>query len=153
DAVNLKQQKINVQSDEWKRLATMEGQCFWLLARALRDRAYAQAMADQKPLQVVDDTSTGEKYRDFYRIPEPEDRQLALISVGYAAGLLDDPEITKSALRIELVNPALQWEKIDNLAQQTLKHDPKDARAQYLLARYEFEQPEHKENRYEIKPW
>src|SRR5260370_13916858 len=153
DGVERKLKKAAPDSDEWKQLAEFEGRIYWLWARAVSDHAYAQAQAEQAPLTISDDTITGEKFRNSLAIKDSEEREKALICLLKAAELLpNDLEVQKNVLRVELMNQPMSWERVERLSQQIIKLDPADTRAQYMLARYDFEQPDKKDDLYVVKP-
>lgn len=126
-------------TDEQKK---SEGKLNWLLARAVRDRAYAKAKQDGKPLNEATDTTSGKTYRGFIMIPEANDRLKARNHLVRAAELLsDDPEVRLEATRVALTEQPMNWKLVERLMKDTLKADPKDSRANFFLAKLEFEQP------------
>jgi hypothetical protein len=123
-------------------IAPLEAQAYWLKFRAIRDRAYAQAAAEGKPLQAAFDTSTGKHFRTVLVVPDDKARQEGIGCLRQAA--LRTPgnaEIQEEALKVEVVLVPLQWGLIEKFARNAIAANPQDARAQYLLARFEFEQP------------
>jgi hypothetical protein len=122
--------------------ANLLGELSWLKARILRDRAFAQAAQEGKPIPETLDSSTGEKYRAYTAIPDLAARSAAIAMVRQAVErIFDNAELTRDALRIELVLQPMQWNRIEKLCMMSLKSDPKDSRALYFLAKYEFDQP------------
>jgi tetratricopeptide (TPR) repeat protein len=129
-------------AEEGARLQELEGQAYWLRARALRDRAFAQALHDQKPIDEFTDASTAEKFRGVVQIPDSETRNEAITCVRQAAVRLpQSAEVQKEALRTELSLQPMQWDLVQLLARNVDQLNPKDARALYVLAREEYEQP------------
>jgi predicted Zn-dependent protease len=123
------------------------GKILWIKARAIRDWAYAKAHADGKPLVEPNDPDLKETYRSFVLIPDGangdnRDRIEALLSLRGAAELLpDDPEVNKDAIRVEVLRQPIEWKVTEPLLRKAVQLNPKDPRAQFFLARYEFEQP------------
>lgn len=127
-------------ADDKQRAA--RGQIFWLRARLIRDRAFAQAAKDDKALTETLDTTTGTKFRSFLYIPEEGQRKEAVVFLRQAAELLPDQEaILLECLRTELQLPGPNWVALESVSRKILKLRPQDARALYILARVEFEQP------------
>lgn len=119
-----------------------EGKLNWLLARAVRDRAFAKAKQDGKPLNEATDTTSGKTYRAFLAIPDANDRTKAVNCLIRASELLsDDPEIRLESTRVALSSPVMNWKLVERLMKDTLKADPKDSRANFFMAKLEFEQP------------
>jgi predicted Zn-dependent protease len=123
------------------------GKILWIKARAIRDWAYAKAHAEGKPLVELTDPDLKETYRSFVLIPDAangdnRDRAEALLSLRGAAELLpDDPEVNKDAIRVEVLRNPIEWKVTEPLLRKAVQLNPKDPRAQFFLARYEFEQP------------
>ncbi len=119
-----------------------EGQALRLRARVLRDLCFARGLADGSPLSEWRDNITGEQFRSYWAI---HDNRLREEVIGYLrqAGqrLTDDAEVQKETLRAESMYPFPDWDRVEKQAQQVLQLDPKDTRALYLLAHFEFEQP------------
>ncbi len=114
----------------------------YLWARSVRDLAFAQAALDGKPLTETLDTTTGETFRSFLSVPDPERRSFAVQMLRTAVQLAPaEPSLLRDALRTELMIAPFNWQNVHPLAQAIAKAQPGDARALYLLARYEFEQP------------
>jgi tetratricopeptide (TPR) repeat protein len=125
----------------------LSGKINWLRARAIRDRAYAKAQNDNKPLPEFPDPQHNESFRAFGVIPEPDELVEAVGALRNAAALQpDDPDILKESLRFELVYTPTQWRIVEpqlrRAVAQAAKNNAKDARAEYFLARYEFDQPQ-----------
>jgi tetratricopeptide (TPR) repeat protein len=120
-----------------------EGRAFWLRARALRDLCFARGIAEGRPLPEARDHITGEQFRSAFAIRHARLRDEVLGCLRQAGQRLTDvAEVQKENLRTESMYPALDWNRIEKLARQTLQLDPKDTRSLYLLARFEFEQPD-----------
>lgn len=118
------------------------GQIMWVKARAIRDFFYAKAQQDGKPIDEVTDGTTGEKFRAYNAIPDDAARKDSNTCLLVAADLLrDDPEIVKDALRTELSRQPLVWRYVEPLCKATVEKNPKDPRAQYFLAKFEYDQP------------
>ncbi len=119
----------------------LKGRIMWVKARAIRDHAYAKGQADGKPKPDIPDPQYKESYRSFAAI-EPEAQKDAFTALRMAAGLLgEEPEVVKEALRFELILPQIEWKYAEPILRNALKINPKDARANYFLARFEYEQP------------
>lgn len=131
--------KKGVPEEELKKI---EARLCHLRSQALRDRAFAKAKADNKPIPEMTDGSSGEAYRAYTNIPEPlvfGDAHLGLKKSFELAP--DNPEVIKDLTRLELSRQPLDWTVVENLLEGTIKLNPKDARAHYFLAKFEFEQP------------
>lgn len=119
-----------------------QGELFWLKARILRDRAFADAAVGGQPIPETLDSSTGEKYRAYTAIPDLAARSAAVAMVrGASERLNDNAELILDSLRIELVMQPMQWLRIEKLCMMSLKVNKDDARALYFLAKFEFDQP------------
>jgi tetratricopeptide (TPR) repeat protein len=126
--------------DEMQNLRT---KAHYLRAHIIRDYYFAKAAADGKPIAESLDSSTGEKYRNFLAIPDEKDRVEAVGSLRTAAvELHKDGVALRECLRVELQVTPINWERLSNLCSAILELDPKDSRAHYWLARYEFLQPQ-----------
>ncbi len=124
------------------QLSPLAGSALWLRARALRDREFARAAADGKPIIDTTDTSTGETYRNFYAMPAGDARKDAIDALMVAAARLDkNPDVLKEALRAELVIVPVRWQNIERYCRALVSLNPNDGRANYFLARFEYEQP------------
>jgi hypothetical protein len=131
--------KLN--ADDAARAELIRSDAYWLRARATRDRAYAAGLVAQQPLPDVLDTTTRERYRTYLAIPNAAERDRALTDLDQALNRAPDhPDILLEVLRNRLSVDPPQWGEIAALAQHILAHAPEDARANYLLARIEFEQ-------------
>lgn len=121
----------------------LHGKLHYLRARAIRDSFFARALRDEKPIPETDDTTTNEKYRNFWSITDPNEIDQAVGSLRIAGEkLTKDPEVLKDNLRVELTFPGgMQWDRISTLCQQIIDLNPRDGRALYWLARHEFLQP------------
>jgi Tfp pilus assembly protein PilF len=130
-----------------------EGKLNWALAKALRERAYAKAKQEGKPLDEATDTTTGKTYRDFRSIPDANERNKAQGAVVRASELIpDDPEVLLEATRVVLSNQPLNWSQVERLMKETLKTNPKDSRANYFLAKFEFDQPQTEAGSFVARP-
>jgi hypothetical protein len=113
----------------------------WSFAKGARDSAYAKSARDGKVIAESLDTSLNQPYRSYLPIPE-KDRKEAVSMLRRAVRYQgDDPALLLDALRVELMLQPISWRFVETLANGILQADPKDARAQYLLARIDFEQP------------
>jgi predicted Zn-dependent protease len=121
---------------------TIQGKIMWVKARAIRDHAYAKAQADGKPLPDVQDTQFNEPYRTYTAIADPEALKDAVTALRTAAVRLgSDPDVIKEVLRFELVLSPIQWSAAEPFLRRQLEINAKDPRANYYLARFEYEQP------------
>ena len=123
---------------------TLLGRLNWLKAQAIRDFYYAQAAAEGKPLQEFPDPLLEENFRPFLLIPDQDDRVEAISALRIASSLLksEDPQVLKEGIRLEITLNPIQWKQAEPLLREALKRDPKDPRAHFFLARYEFDQPQ-----------
>lgn len=128
-------------------LAHGEGLAFWLKCRALKACCLAKHRSDGKSLPVVEGT-TPDSFADYLaaivpsRLPDPEARPLALSALRAAALRLPEMEaVQREAVHQEMQFEPKQWPLAQRVAQQLHSLVPKDDRAAYLLARFEFEQP------------
>jgi predicted Zn-dependent protease len=125
-----------------ERLRRIEGQAFWIRARALRDGVYAKAALEDTPIPDTHDTTTGQKFRLMLRIPDAQTQGEAVGCLREAARrLTQHKEVLNEALRTELLLEPLNWSFIEPIARQLVELDAADARVLYMLARYDFEQP------------
>jgi hypothetical protein len=129
--------------DQVESLREMQAKVYWLRARCLRDVAFAQALKDGQPLEATLDTSTGERYRNFLASPDARSRSDAVLLLRNAVNMLpDNEELLTDSLRVELQMQPVSWSGVAALAKKINERQPKNARALYLLARYELEQPD-----------
>lgn len=132
--------KDKPRTDEQKKT---EGKLNWALAKALRDRAFAKAKQDGKPIDEAEDATTKQKYRSYYSIPDQNDRAKALTHLYIASDLLpNEPELLLDATRAALSSVPLNWQLVERLMKENLKANPKDPRANYFVAKFEFDQPQ-----------
>lgn len=124
------------------------GKCLRLKAAAIRDKHFALAAAAGKPLPETTDTVTGEKFRSITSIPDAKDRDDAASSLrGVAIYFLpNDFAVQLDALRLALMSQPMQWDQIEKFSKAILEIKD-DSRAKYLLAKFNFEQPEQATNR------
>jgi hypothetical protein len=121
--------------------AALRGTAYWVKARALRDRAFARALAGGNPLPETLDSSTKELYRNYLAIPDEAERKAATTALDEAyVRAPAHPDIVKDVLRVRLSFENPRWSAVATLAKATLHTTPDDSRANYLLARIEFEQ-------------
>ncbi len=125
---------------------TLQGHLMWVKARALRDRDYAKSYEEDKPLPIIPDPQYNENYRNFNAIRDDEARLQARTALRLAAQRLSGDEalaqeILKELLRSELAYIPIDWRFIEPYLRRATELEPKNARAYYYLARYEFEQP------------
>ncbi len=125
----------------------LRGQILWIKARALRDQAYAKGHVEGKPLPDVADTQYDETFRSFGAIPNAEAQGAARNSLRLAyLSTTADPElnkqILKEMLRFELVFTPIDWKFVEPALRKAVEINANDARANYYLARYEYEQPD-----------
>ena len=114
----------------------------WLLrARATRDREYAKAAADGKPMEESLDTTLNEKYRNYAALRDDKDRGQSVVDLRNAFDVdSSDPELAKELLRVELVLSPIDWREVGKVCKVLVKATPNDPRANYCLARDEFQQ-------------
>jgi hypothetical protein len=137
-----KKGKASVSQEEFR---PTNARMLYLKALAIRDQAFARAAADGKPIAETTDTSTGKTFRNVLAVPDAEARSDAVGSVILAARLdtesKDSGDWVQDALRVSLSMPALNWADVEPFCRAAVRRDPKDSRAQFTLARFEFEQP------------
>jgi tetratricopeptide (TPR) repeat protein len=132
----------NQDGDSLAQLNRLQGRACWVKCRALRDHYYAKGTAESKPLPESQDAITGEKFHSVLLIPDSQARNEAYDCLRQAGlRLTDDRDVQKEALRAEVMMPVLNWDTLEKLARQNLKLNSKDLWSNYLLARFEFEQP------------
>lgn len=132
----------NQDGDSLAQLTRLQGRACWVKCRALRDHYYAKGIAENKPLLESQDAVTGEKFHTILLIPDSQARNEAYDCLRQAGlRLTDDREVQKEALRAEVMMPVLNWDTLEKLARQNLKLNARDLWSNYLLARFEFEQP------------
>lgn len=126
-------------------LARQEGFAHWLKLRAVRARTWTQVRIDGKPLPA---TQPGETPAAYFaritpnRLPDDASRSAAAAALRDAAVRLPDQlAIQTEAVNFEMQVEPKQWPVAQIVASQLLAHQPKDERALYIQARFEFEQP------------
>jgi hypothetical protein len=119
----------------------LRGRLSWVNVKAARDRAYAKAMAEGKPIAPPIDSTTREPYRILLAIRDVNERANILAASREAAKLLPrDPEVLLNALRTELATPVTAWPVVEELCRNVVAIKPKDPRARFFLAYIDFEQ-------------
>lgn len=118
----------------------------WVKAHALRDRAYAKAQVENKPLPEVPDSQYNESFRSFAVIPDGDARLAARNALrgAYATIGADDEfakSVVKEVVRLEVIFPQPDWKFLEPALRKARELNPNDARANYYLARFEYEQP------------
>src|SRR5262249_25077018 len=123
------------------------GKANYLKSRALRERALARAIQENKPLQPLYDSSTGEQFYSVWQITDKPVRDEAFASLRQAAyRLVDDAEVQKETLRAELMAEPFgyhrNWTNVERLCRNlpALKSDL--LRVYVQLAQFELEQPQ-----------
>lgn len=123
------------------------GRILWVKARAIRDHVYADShKPNATPLNEIADPQYKETYRAFVAIPDENTRVEAANALRQATHLLNadqavGKELVKESLRLELAVTPIDWQVVAPLLRKALEYDPADARANYYLARFEYEQP------------
>ncbi|MBX9680309.1 MAG: hypothetical protein K2X38_16230 [Gemmataceae bacterium] len=113
----------------------------WTFSMGARDAAYAKSAVEGKPIADSHDTSLNQPYRSYLPIPE-KDRKEAVSMLRRAVRYgNEDPALLLDALRTEVMLQPVSWRFVETLAKGILQADANDQRAQYLLARIDFEQP------------
>jgi tetratricopeptide (TPR) repeat protein len=131
------------------RFRQKEGQAFWLKMRVLRGHSLAKAMAAGKKLPAVEGAAADQPLQlltvfPVTHLPDEEQRKEAVVCLRQAAlRLVDNEEILREAVAVEIQMDPLQWQLVQIFAGNLLqeKMAPRDDRARYLMARLEFEQP------------
>jgi predicted Zn-dependent protease len=129
--------------EQGKKLHEQQAKLLWLKAQILRDQAFANALADGKPIEEAYDSITQERVRLIGQIPDPKILNDASNCVMTASRYLPtDTDVQVEALRLCLsFGEPYDWSLIQRLATNIIESDKKNVRARYFLARYEFEQP------------
>lgn len=116
------------------------GELGLIRARATRDREFAKAAADGKPLDERLDSSTNEKYRSYASIQDRQKLGQCLADLRFAVEVNPaDADLAKEALRLELSLSPIEWREVAKACAVIRKATPNDARANYCLARAEFD--------------
>lgn len=124
-----------------QRLGFLAARALWLKATALRDRAYAKAAAESKPIAPTTDTTQGVTFRSVLSIPDSKDRNEALRCLREAAARLPgEAAIQTEALRAETMMSPVNWRLVELFAKQLLKEKEDDTRALYQLGIMHYEQ-------------
>jgi Flp pilus assembly protein TadD len=132
-----------LKEDERQRLVAVQGAALWLKARAMRDRAFAHAAAEGKPLAETTDTTLGVKFRSVLLIPDVKERGEALTCQRQAATILPgNDDVQREALRTETMLSPVSWVLVERFAQQELALDENSSRALQQLTLYHYEQPQ-----------
>jgi hypothetical protein len=98
-------------------------------------------MADGKPIPEVIDTTTREYYRSFLNIRDSGKFKEAKDALELAfARMPKNPELLREFLRLHLSVEQINWGFVAQLCRSILELDANDSRANYMLARVEFEQ-------------
>ncbi len=155
DAHRFAQNALNAMNDKNPNLETTEqkelaGAICYLHARAVRDRYYSELSAEKNGREPeTPDTTTGQTFRDFHRIKDPNDQKVAINFLRNATTFLPgDKALVQDVLRMELTSNPLDWNYIEKLARATLaiQGQENDPRALYLLARVQLFQPDARGN-------
>ena len=101
-----------------------------------------QAQSEGKPLRDAQDSQYKETFRPFGEIPDDKARDEAVNSLVIAARQSQNPEIIKEAVRSEIVLGERNWHLAEPFLREAVRIDQKDPRAQYYLARFEYDQPQ-----------
>lgn len=127
-----------------EEVEAMAGECLYLRALAIRDKYFAKALAAGHPIPETRDSSTGQMFRNILQIPDPKDRDEAAANIRVAGFhfLKKDYNVHVESLRLELMSSPPQWQAIERSCKAILETKPNDVRAKYLLAKYDFEQPQ-----------
>lgn len=122
----------------------MSGRALYLKALSIRDKHFARAAASGSPIPETRDSTTGSPFRNILKIPDSKDREEAAGNIRGAATffLPKDFDVQVEALRLELMSNVPQWQAIERACKAILEVQPNDTRAKYLLARYDYEQPQ-----------
>ena len=134
-------EKRKPSTDRQQQNRKISSELCWTFAKGARDAAYAKSGLEGKPIADSLDTSLNQPYRSYLPIPE-QDRKEAISMLRRAVRYgNEDPALLLDALRAELMLQPVSWRFVETLAKGILQADPNDQRAQYLLARIDFEQP------------
>jgi lipopolysaccharide biosynthesis regulator YciM len=129
--------------EELNRFQELAGKAFYLKAVAMRDQAYAKAMADGKEASETLDSTTGKKFRNFLVVSEVKALGEVLGALEQASlKLPHEEEVQNETLRTFVQIQPYAWEIIHTSADNLVQMKPDDSRALYMLARFNFEQPQ-----------
>lgn len=135
-------------AEQQNLLTRQEGLAYWLKLKALRARCVSKVRGEGKALPELEGVAP-DRPRDYFakllpsRLPDEAARQEAVGCLRLAALRLPDvEEIQRDAANQEMQFEPKQWPVAERIASHLLALQPKDERAHYLLARYEFEQPQ-----------
>ena len=131
------------------RFRQKEGQAYWLKMRVLRGHSLAKALAGGKKLPPIEGVAADQPQQLLIKfpvthLPDDEQRRDAVVALRQAAlRLTENEEILREAVAVEIQMDPLQWHLVQIFAANLLqeKMDPRDDRARYLMARFEYEQP------------
>ena len=131
-----------VKSDKQaQRLGFLAARALWLKSRALRDRAYAKAAAEGKPISEITDTTMGGTFRSVLSIPDAKDRNEAMRCLREAAVRLpNEAEIQRDALRAETMLGVVNWRLVELFSKQMLHIEEDDTRGLHQMALFHYEQ-------------
>jgi tetratricopeptide (TPR) repeat protein len=124
-----------------EQVSLIRAEVHWLRARAIRDHAFAKSQVEGNPIRDSDDTQTGESFRAYGAIRDQKEQLEALTSLFEAARGSTEPELLKDCIRAFVVQAPIQWNIVEPICRKAVEQNPKDARALYYLARFEYEQP------------
>lgn len=127
-----------------EKLEEVSGKVLYMKSLALRDKYYAAAAAAGKPLAEAKDSVTNQNFRTVLNIPDSKDREEATGCIRGAATLFlaKEYDVQLEALRLELMSTPIAWDQVEKLSRAILEIKPSDNRAKFMLAKFEFEQPE-----------
>jgi Tfp pilus assembly protein PilF len=134
--------------EEVDKVHEVTGRTYWLKARALRGQAMTELALAGKPLPTGADTTSSETSSmslvqiGYRRIENKDLRVGAITSLRLAADLMpDNLELQSETLAMDSAAEPPTWISVKALAANILERDPADARARFLMARFDFEQP------------
>lgn len=130
---------------------TNAAKAFWLRALSLRGTFVADAILEGKAISPLgkEPIQSLASAEDINKVPmtliaDPEMQKEAVFATRQAAlRLTEDPVVQDTALltEIQYLPESWNWDLLPRFAENVLKRDPKDRRALYVLARFEYEQP------------
>jgi predicted Zn-dependent protease len=128
---------------EEAQLKEVSSNVLFLKAKSIRDKHFALAEASGKAIPETKDSVTNQSYRNILSIPDSKEREDAKACIrGATMGYSKDYDVHLEALRLELMTTPIPWDQVEKLSRAILEIKPDDSRAKYLMAKYEFEQPQ-----------
>ncbi|MGF1582513.1 MAG: tetratricopeptide repeat protein [Gemmataceae bacterium] len=136
------QNQTSLSEEDKVQKTVLLGKANWLRALSLRDGAYAAALAEERPLMLSIDASTGQQFRSIHAIPDKKTREQAIVCLRRSGLILTSSKnVQWTALRSELLLRKLNWQFVRTFSENLLELEPENPYALFMLAKYDFEQP------------